>query len=163
MEVCDCRSKETDGMEKNDLGFELSPPCDNVYGTVLAFLVGVNGKPIDLSISQYKRSKKNLRKKQNANNQKEEETTTKESNGDAEDEEVDESDKNQTEVHLQGLPYDTTEETIREFLGECGTIKEVRIPTFSLFVSLIADIRTRDAAAAMPLFRSRTRQARGLR
>ena len=147
-------------MEKNDLGFELSPPCDNVYGTVLAFLVGVNGKPIDLSISQYRRSKKNLRKKQNAKNQKEDETETKETNGTAEDEDVNESDKNQTEVHLQGLPYDTTEETIREFLGECGTIKEIRIPTFSLFVLLIADIKTRDVAAVMPLCRSQTRQAR---
>lgn len=115
-------------MEKNDLGFELSPPCDTVCGTVLAFAVGVNGKPIDLSISQYKRSKKSLRKKQYTTKHKDKETTANEAEDNAEDDSVQESDKNQTEVHLQGLPYDTTEETIRDFLGECGTIKEIRIP-----------------------------------
>lgn len=138
-------------MRKNDLGFELSPPCDSVYGTVLAFLVGINGKPIDLSISQYKRSKKSLRKKQHAKENSKEKTTGKENDSEEDDAEVAESDKNQSEVHLQGLPYDTTEETIRDFLRGCGTIKDIRIPTFRLLILLNADTRTPDVAEAMRL------------
>lgn len=115
-----CRSKETEGKDKNELGFELTPPCETLFGTLLAFLVGVNGKPIDLSISQYRRSKKSLRKKQNAGNEEREEK----------EEEVEPGETGtEREVHLQGLPYDSTEETIRDFLDECGTIEEVRIPT----------------------------------
>ena len=66
-------------MEENDLAFELSPPQETLYGKLLAFLVGENEKPIDLTASYFKRSKKRLRKKQNKDEQevvvkKEEET-----------------------------------------------------------------------------------------
>ena len=56
-------------MEENDLGFVLSPPQETLYGKLLAFLVGENEKPIDLTASYFKRSKKRLRKKQNKDEQ----------------------------------------------------------------------------------------------
>ena len=67
------RAKETKDLQKNDLGFELTPPCDTLYGTLLAFLVGENGMPIDLSVSHFRRSKKTLRKRQRAPEKVEEE------------------------------------------------------------------------------------------
>lgn len=115
------RAKETKDLQKNDLGFELTPPCDTLYGTLLAFLVGENGMPIDLSVSHFRRSKKTLRKRQKAPEKVEEEEEE-----EAKEEETEEI----SEVYVEGLPYETTEEQIHSFFADCGEIAEVRMPRF---------------------------------
>ena len=115
------RLKESDGLEENDVGFVLTPPQDKLYGKLLAFLVGENGKPIDLTSTHFKRSKKTLRKKQNPN-------TTEKS------EKREESAKNSSnkscDIFVNGIPYETTEEEIRSLFEECGEIKEIRLPVY---------------------------------
>ena len=115
------RVKESEGMEENDLGFVLSPPQETLYGKLLAFLVGENEKPIDLTASYFKRSKKRLRKKQNKDEQevvveKEEETKSAETAT--------------CDVFVNGIPYDTKEEDIRSVFEDCGTIQEIRLPVY---------------------------------
>ena len=115
------RLKERDGLEENDIGFVLTPPQDKLYGKLLAFLVGENGKPIDLTSTHFKRSKKTLRKKQNPN------TTEKSEKR----EELAKSSSNKScDIFVNGIPYETTEEEIRSLFEECGEIKEIRLPVY---------------------------------
>lgn len=106
-------------MEENDIGFILTPPQDKLYGKLLAFLVGENGKPIDLTATHFKRSKKTLRKRQSTVEkpavEKKKETTKV-------------ADSTSCDVFVNGIPYDTKEEDIRSLFEECGEIKEIRLP-----------------------------------
>lgn len=106
-------------MQKNELGFELNPPCDSLYGNLLAFLIGENEKPIDLSISHFRRSRKTLRKRQNPT-VKEEEQEEKKAEG--------KNESGSLEVYVEGLPYETTEEQVRSFFEDCGDVVELRMP-----------------------------------
>lgn len=66
-------AKETDKMDVNDLGFVLVPDHGPLKGVLLAFALGENGKPIDLNLTRFRRSKKNLRKRQNSTPKEKEE------------------------------------------------------------------------------------------
>ncbi|KAK8821017.1 RNA-binding proteins (RRM domain) [Blastocystis sp. ATCC 50177/Nand II] len=114
-------AKETEGLQKNELGFELNPPCDSLYGNLLAFLIGENEKPIDLSISHFRRSRKTLRKRQNPT-VKEEEPEEKKAEG--------KNESGSLEVYVEGLPYETTEEQVRSFFEDCGDVVELRMPRY---------------------------------
>ena len=105
-------------MDVNDLGFTLVPDNGPLKGVLLAFALGENGKPIDLNITRFRRSKKNLRKRQNATPKEKEE---KEESPKAEE------DTESLEVYVQGMPYETTEDDVRSFFAECGEIQEVRL------------------------------------
>lgn len=122
-------AKETEGLQKNDLGFELNPPCDSLYGNLLAFLIGENEMPIDLSISHFRRSRKTLRKRQNPTVKEEKQEEEKE-------EEKNESDS--LEVYVEGLPYETTEEQVQSFFEDCGEVVELRMPRFLLIFYFIS-------------------------
>lgn len=94
-------------------------------GVLLAFALGENGKPIDLNLTRFRRSKKNLRKRQNSTpkekEEKEEKLTV-------------EEDTESLEVYVQGMPYETTEEDVRSFFAECGDIQEVRLSQYIQFL-----------------------------
>lgn len=115
--------KDNKELEENDLGFELSPPQNTLYGKVLAFLVGENGKPIDLTATHFKRSKKVLRKRQNPIIKEVEQPIQKEQSNSS------------CDVFVNGIPYDTKEEDIRSLFEECGEIKEIRLPVYFSFIS----------------------------
>lgn len=108
-------------MEENDVGFILTPPQDKLYGKLLAFLVGENGKPIDLTATHFKRSKKTLRKRQ-----------SQEPKAPAEKKKEQTKSTNSTtcDIFVNGIPYDTKEEDIRSLFEECGEIKEIRLPLY---------------------------------
>lgn len=111
-------AKDTDGMDINDLGFVLVPDNGPLKGVLLAFALGENGKPIDLNLTRFRRSKKNLRKRQNTTPSEKEEKN---------EEPKTEEDVESLEVYVQGMPYETTEEDVRSFFSDCGDIQEVRL------------------------------------
>lgn len=121
-------------MEENDIGFLLTPPQEKLYGKLLAFLVGENGKPIDLTATHFKRSKKTLRKRQSQEpkvpvEKKKEQTKSAQSTT--------------CDIFVNGIPYDTKENDIRSLFAECGEIKEIRLPLY--FLLSILNCRFQDS------------------
>lgn len=124
MEKFNSRLKNGEDLEENDLGFTLNPDPGVLRGNLLAFSIGENGKPVDTSLSRFRRSKKNLRKRQlgeskedNKEEEEEKETGQKATS----------VDPDSLEVHIQGMPYEVTEDDVRKFFEGCGTIQEVRL------------------------------------
>ena len=124
MKELNSRLKNGEDMEENDLGFTLNPDPGMLRGNLLAFSIGENGKPVDTSLSRFRRSKKNLRKRQlgDAKEESKEEKEEDESNQNAV-----AFDPDSLEVHIQGMPYEVTEDDVRKFFEGCGTIQEVRL------------------------------------
>lgn len=117
------RRKDADELEENDLGFTLTPDPGMLRGDLLAFSIGENGKPVDTSLSRFRRSKKTLRKRQlggpKEKKEEEEEVAAPESSTAL--------DPDSLEVHVQGMPYEVTEEDVRQFFAGCGEIQEIRL------------------------------------
>ena len=108
-------------MEVNDLGFPLEPDNGPLKGVLIAFRIGEDDKPIDIDKNRYKKARRSFFKSQ-AREEKKEEVKEEEKEEEKEDD-LSES----LEVHLNGLPYEVTEDEIRQFFDGCGKIEEVRL------------------------------------
>lgn len=129
----------------NDLGFPLEPDNGPLKGVLIAFRIGEDDKPIDIDKNRYKKARRSFFKSQ-AKEEKKEEVEEKEEEADKE-EDLSES----LEVHLNGLPYEVTEEEIRQFFAGCGKIEEVRLSRYERGGIWIVATRTRIAVAATDL------------
>ena len=98
-------------MEVNDLGFSLEPDNGPLKGVLIAFRIGEDDKPIDIDKNRYKKARRSFFKSQAREEKEEKEEDPSES----------------LEVHLNGLPYEVTEDEIRQFFDGCGKIEEVRL------------------------------------
>ena len=108
-------------MEVNDLGFSLEPDNGPLKGVLIAFRIGEDDKPIDIDKNRYKKARRSFFKSQ-AREEKKEEVEEKE-----QEEEKEEDPSESLEVHLNGLPYEVTEDEIHQFFDGCGKIEEVRL------------------------------------
>ncbi|KAK8808457.1 hypothetical protein WA158_008358 [Blastocystis sp. Blastoise] len=120
-----------DNLPENPLHMAIDPPQDKFFGDLLLFKVGINGEPIDLSITMFKRALKRNHKSRNAtedeknNEEKQKEEKSKEIKSTLS------TGSPKGEVYIDGLPYETQEADIQEFFKELKShIIQVKMPRY---------------------------------